>query len=137
MRCLLTLGWAKRRVLSAEGRGDPRDRGLDVRRFDLVAHVGLVVLDGKAGGPEQLVRATAEPDLHDRVAATMGDERAQARPPVEVGLPAVDDRGEAGEGEDPGGARPGWASQPSPPGTKREKARIPAGAGRSGPSPSE
>src|SRR4051795_10797617 len=106
MRCLLTLSWAKRRVLSAEGGVEPRDRGLDVRRVDLVARVGLVVLDRKPGGPEQLVRATAEPDLHDRVAATVGDERAQARSPVEVGLPAVDDRDEAGEGEDPGGRRP-------------------------------
>src|SRR3954454_14005495 len=109
MRCLLTLSWAKRRVLSAEGGVEPRDRWLDKCRANLVVRVGFGVLDAKAGGPEQLVRATAEPDLHDRVAATVGDERAPARPPVEVGLPAVDDRDEAGEGEDPGGRRPGGA----------------------------
>src|SRR3954469_1803460 len=129
MRCLLTLSWAKRRVLSAEGRVEPRDRGPDVRRVDLVARVGLVVLDRQAGGPEQLVRATAEPDLHDRVAATVGDERAQPRPPVEVGLPAVDDRDEAGEGEDPGGGGRGGAlpRREAPPGAPRgDPARRPA-----------
>ena len=73
--------------------------------IDVVRGVGLVVLHGQPARLEQLARAAGEADLHDRVAAAVGDERAHALPALEIGLPAVDDGDEAREGEDPGGRR--------------------------------
>ena len=66
----------------------------------------------QAAGLEQLARAPRERDVHDRVVAAVGDERARVRRSASEGC------------------------QPSTVGTKPEKARMPAGAGRSGPSPS-
>ena len=69
---------------------------------------------------EQLAGAAGEADLHDRVAAAVGDEHARVLPAREVGLPPLDDRDEAREGEDPGrrravGARDrASSSSPSP-----------------------
>src|SRR3954454_14232942 len=48
------------RVLSPERRTEPRDRGLDVRRVDVVGGVGLVVLDGQSAGLELLARGAGE-----------------------------------------------------------------------------
>ena len=89
----------------AQRRPQPVDRRRHVRRVDVVRGVGLVVLDGQAAGLEQLAGAARERDVHDRVVAAVGDERARARAVGERGLPAVDGRDEAGEGEDAGGRR--------------------------------
>src|SRR3954462_13140568 len=88
------------RVLSPERRPEPRDRGLDVRRVDVVGGVGLVVLDVQPARLEQLARTAGEADLHHRVAPAVGDEDAQAAAILERRLPALDDRDEARERED-------------------------------------
>ena len=86
--------------------------GADVRRVDVVGGVGLVVFDVEPARLEQLAGAAGEADLHDRVARPCAM-KTRFRPAARSG------------------------SQPSTVGTKPEKARMPAGAGRSAPSPSE
>ena len=101
---------ADRRLLSRNRLGEPRCGVGDLRRLDPVGVVQFVVLDVHAALLEQVPSPVREADLHDRVAAPVGDEDSRRR-------------GSSG-------------CQPSTTGTKPEKARIPAGAGRSGPSPS-
>ncbi len=82
-----------------------------VSGVDLVGDVGLVVLDVEAARLEQLPRTPREADLHDRIGAPVRNEHARVAS-RERRLPVGDT------------------------GTKPENARIPAGAGRSSPSPS-
>ena len=67
-----------RRPKLVERVAQPVDRRRHVRGVDVVRGVGLVVLDGQAAGLEQLPRAAGEVDVHDRVVAAVGDERARA-----------------------------------------------------------
>src|SRR4051794_22890157 len=94
------------RVLSPERRPEPRDRGLDVRRVDVVGGVGLVVLDVQPARLEQLARTAGEADLHHRGAPAGGDEDAQAAAILERRLPAPYDRDEYPEREEARRPRP-------------------------------
>ena len=68
-----------------------------------VAGVRLVVLDLHAGVADQALGGAGEADLHDRVAAPVGNE--DLRRSGHGRLPAVDGRDETGEGEDSRGTR--------------------------------
>ena len=84
-----------------------------VSGVDAVADIGLVVVDLQAARPQEIAGAARELDVDDRVAPSVGDERAQLA------------RGSSRS-----------ACQPSTVGTNPENARIPAGGGRSDPRPS-
>jgi hypothetical protein len=64
-----------------------------------VGVVRFVVLDVHAALLEQVPSPVREADLHDRVAAPVGDE--DSRRSRQLRLPVLDDRNEAREGEDP------------------------------------
>jgi hypothetical protein len=78
--------------------------------IDLVTELRLVILDVKAAGVEQLLRAAGELDLDDRIPAAVRNEGTGAMTVGEMRLPVIDHR------------------------TKPLKASTPATAGRSAPS---
>lgn len=71
-------------------------------RIDVVACVGLVVLDVEAAGAEDLVRLASEADVHHRVVTAVGREHAGLGAAGQVRRPAIHRRDEPGEGEDAG-----------------------------------
>src|SRR5665213_2147416 len=85
--------------------GEPRARPLECGAIDLVPAATLAVVDLDAAGAERGGRGAPEVDRDDRVGAAVGDERAEVRPPGQIGVPAGDRRDESGEAEQTGGRR--------------------------------
>ena len=85
---------------------EPVDRERDGGGVDVVGHIGLVVLDFQAARLQQITGPAPELDADHRVAPPVGNERAHAWAALEVRPPAVDDRHEPRERENPGWGRP-------------------------------
>src|ERR1700722_16276679 len=87
---------------SGECRAKPGERGRNVRRVDLMSHVGLVIGDVEPAPLEQVARAAGELDIDDRVVATVCDENREARAACQIRRPPFNRGDEPGEREDAG-----------------------------------